>query len=69
MKLHKNNQNADILKKREIEIATGDLQQIADSPFQVIQYIVKCDTILHPPFHNLKDWSFTLVEVPFDQFI
>ena len=35
----------------------ADLQQITQSSLQFIQFIEKCDKILHPPFKDLKDMS------------
>ena len=54
--------NAAILKMIEIsKIATKDLQQISQSYFQVIQFIEKCDAILHPPFSRLERFEPCLI--------
>ena len=56
MNFCKISQNAAILKIINIsKIATVDLQQITRSFFQAQEFKEKCDTILHPPFKDLKD--------------
>ena len=39
------------------KIATEDVQQMAQSSFQVIQFIEECDAIIQPPFKDLKNLS------------
>ena len=62
MKVYKNNENAKILEIIKISKNSHGtvIGNYPKSSFRIIQFIKKCDTVLHPPFKDFKDLSPTL---------